>query len=215
MKKKVALLVLISFLLSLGCIGKNVSTEEATSSSLGESILLETTITATTVLQKSSSTLLNESPAADTTTTSTSVFVPVVRECENFSDMNRDLCYSGIAMTYNNASFCDQVKNEAERRFCLENVGLENEEGIVTLKGRVVNKFTGKGYSNLTVLVYSTQDNETVLGSARTDVDGKYSLEVPFKEGYNIVVKIGQQYPTKTLANIKNGMTYVAYFILK
>lgn len=147
------------------------------------------------------------------TTTTTIAKIPKLEKCENMSFVERDLCYLGIAVNRNNETLCLTIKDDYKRNICYNRTKERFELDSAIIEGQVLNKFTGKGYQNLLVEVYNT-DNDVEVGSGRTDSMGWYEIVVPSGNRYSIVVKVGTTYPVQIIRATKN-QRYLVYFVLK
>jgi len=71
-----------------------------------------------------------------------------------------------------------------------------SESGIGKIDGTILDSNTGSPLIGLKVEVYPSSDHSLKIGETATDKSGKYLIQVPSEDTYDVYVRTGETHPT-------------------
>lgn len=203
--------LVLSIILVSGCIdGQKAATryvcQDGSVVSSAGSCPKPATTTPTTSVKKVVSTLALVAPTTTLKTSEDSMLAA----CSSKSDLNsRDACYLALAIEAGRVDACNLIERDITKSLCMESTQIETDGKSTTIEGYVVDKTTSLVIPNVTVRAVSKTLGEKA--SAKTNSKGFYSMKVPSRDNYEIVVE-SRGGVVKEEVYAKKGFTHEIWF---
>lgn len=124
--------------------------------------------------------------------------------------MSRDACYLALAIDTGNRSMCEMIERDITKSLCLEETQVETGGRSTTIEGYVMNKTTSVVIPGIRIVAISKTSGEEE-GSTTTNSQGFYSMKVPARDTYLLVLGMGDgEFKKEVYA--KKGWTHEIWF---